>query len=252
MTFRRCGFLLIALFLAALPATAQEMTALDIIRHADALMHGDTQTGTYRMTIVRPEWERTLAFEFWSEGNEKSFIRILEPDKERGVAFLKVGREMWQYVPRINRVIKIPPSMMLQPWMGSDFTNDDLVRESSIVDDYTHTLLGREQIDGEEVYKIELLPKPEAPVAWDRLVEYIRVKDFVPVRAAFFNERGEPVRTIHYSEIQRMGGRLLPARMELIEEKKPGRKTILILSDVRFDVPLDRRIFTQANLRRSR
>ena len=126
----RClvGLLLGGVLLAARPVLAQEESALEIIRKADELTRGDTQSGTYYMTIVRPDWERTMVFEYWSEGTNKSFIRIKEPVKERGVTFLKIGREMWQYVPRINRVIKIPPSMMLQSWMGSDFTNDDLSR----------------------------------------------------------------------------------------------------------------------------
>ena len=248
------GGLLVLLAAApvAAPVAAQDADALEIIRKADALLRGDTQTGTYRMTIVRPDWERTLVFDFWSEGTENSFIRVKEPAKERGVAFLKVGREMWQYVPRINRVIKIPPSMMLQSWMGSDFTNDDLVQESSIVEDYGHTLLGREVLEGDEAYKIEMIPKPEAPVAWDRLVEWIRVADYVPLRAEFYNERGERIRTMLYSDIRRLGGRLLPTRMTLLEEKRPGRQTVLVLEDVRFDVPLSRTVFTQANLRRAR
>ncbi len=227
-------------------------SALEIIRKSDELTRGDTQSGIYRMVIVRPDWERTMVFEYWSEGTEKMFIRIKEPVKERGVTFLKVEREMWQYVPRINRVIKIPPSMMLQSWMGSDFKNDDLVKESSIVDDYSHALLGREEREEGEAYKLELTPKPEAPVAWDRLVEWIRVEDYMPLRAEFFNERGERVRTIIYSDIREMGGRVVPARFELIEEKKPGRKTIMVLEDLIFDKPIDRSVFTQANLRRAR
>ena len=237
---------------AAQPALAQEVSAIDIVRKADELTRGETQEGIYRMTIVRPDWERSMVFEFWSEGTEKSFIRVKEPVKERGVSFLKIEREMWQYVPRINRVIKIPPSMMLQSWMGSDFTNDDLVRESSVVEDYEHKLLGRETMDEGEAYILELTPKPEAPVAWDRLVEWIRVEDYMPLRAEFFNERGEKVRTMIYSDIKEMGGRIVPARFELIEEKKPGRKTIMVLEEAVYDKPIARTVFTQANLRRAR
>ena len=227
-------------------------SAAEIVRKSDELTRGDTQSGTYRMVVVRPDWERTMVFEYWSEGTEKAFIRVKEPVKERGVSFLKIEREMWQYVPRINRVIKIPPSMMLQSWMGSDFTNDDLVKESSVVEDYEHTLLGREALDDGEAYKIELIPKPEAPVAWDRMLYWVRVEDYVPLRAEFFNERGERVRTMIYSDIQEMGGRIIPVRFELVEEKKPGRKTIMVLDDVVFDKPISRSVFTQANLRRTR
>ncbi len=235
---------------AARAQDAGEVSALDIVRKADQLMRGQTQQGTYTMTIVRPDWQRSTTFAFWSEGTEKSFIRIEAPARDRGVAFLKIGREMWNYVPRINRVIKIPPSMMLQSWMGSDFTNDDLVKESSIVDDYTHRLLGREAMDGFDAWKIALKPKPEAAVAWDHMIEWIRVEDYVPLRTEYYNERGEHIRTMVFSDVRRMSGRLLPARMVLIEETKPGRRTILLLEDVVFDRPIEAVVFTRQNLRK--
>jgi len=222
----------------------------DIVRRADELMRGKTQQGVYRMTIIRPDWQRSTEFAFWSEGTEKSFIRIKEPARERGISFLKIGREMWNYIPRINRVIKIPPSMMLQSWMGSDFTNDDLVKESSIVDDYTHTLLGRETMGGEDAYKIEFVPKPDAPVAWDHLIEWIRVSDYIPLRTEYFNERDEHIRTLVFSDIKKMSGRTLPARMKLIEERKPGHSTVLLLEEVTFDRPIDKTVFTKQFLRR--
>ena len=260
MKTRPCAALVLCLFAALLLgpvslAWAQGMdgeSALDIIRKSDELTRGETQSGTYRMLIIRPDWERTMVFEYWSEGTEKTFIRVQEPVKERGVSFLKINREMWQYVPRINRVIKIPPSMMLQSWMGSDFKNDDLVKESSIVEDYEHTLLGQETMEEGEAYKIELIPKPEAAVAWDRMLYWVRVDDYVPLRAESYNERGERVRTILYTDIQEMDGRVIPLRFELIEDKKEGRKTVLILDDVEFDKRISRSIFTQANLRRNR
>ncbi len=238
-----------ALWLGATPAIAQ-LSVKEIVRRADELMRGKTQQGVYRMTIIRPDWQRSTEFAFWSEGTKKSFIRIQEPARDRGVAFLKIGREMWNYIPRINRVIKIPPSMMLQSWMGSDFTNDDLVKESSMVEDYTHTLLGREVLEGKNAYKIKFIPKPDAPVAWDHLVEWIRVSDYVPLRAEYFNERDEHIRTLVFSDIKKMSGRTLPARMELIEVKKTGHSTVLLLEEVTFDRPIDQAVFTKQFLRR--
>ncbi len=257
MTPRRLtqvGILALAVLLCAMqPVAAQTvdtLSAKEIVRRADELLRGKTMQGKYRMTIMRPDWQRSTEFAFWSEGTEKSFIRILSPPKDRGVAFLKIGRQMWQYIPRINRVIKIPPSMMLESWMGSDFTNDDLVKESSIVEDYTHRLLGREKLGGDEAYKIELTPKPDAPVTWARVVEWIRVSDLIPLRAEYFNERGEHIRTLRFADVKEMGGRRLPARMELIEETKPGHKTVLLLEEAVFDRPIPSSIFSQENLRR--
>lgn len=223
--------------------------AQSIVARADALTRGVTQQGTYTMTIVRPEWERSTTFAFWSSGTELSFIRVLEPARDRGVAFLKRDREMWNFIPRVNRVIKIPPSMMLQSWMGSDFTNDDLVKESSVVDDYKHALMGVDTLDSGVSWRISMTPLPETPVAWDRVEEWIRQSDFVPLKAQYFNERNEIVRTILFEDIRQVGDRVVPLRMVLTEETKPGRRTILQLDDVAFDEPIPDRIFSQQHLR---
>lgn len=227
-------------------------TAKSIVEKSDQLMRGKTQSAIYKMTVIRPAWQRTMRFKFWSEGTEKSFIRILEPAKDRGVTFLKIKNEMWNYIPKIDRVIKIPPSMVLQSWMGSDFTNDDLVKESSIVHDYTQTLLAQEKEAGFEAYKIELKPKPEAAVVWDRIVEWIRVGDYVPLKAEYFNQREQLIRTFIFTDIKKMSDRTIPTRFELIEEKKPGRKTVLVLEEVVFDKHIPKSVFTLQNLRRAK
>ncbi len=235
------------------PVLAQsEPTALEILRRSEDLMRGTTQTGSYSLLIQRPDWERTIEFDFWGEGQERAFILVKAPVKERGVAFLKIRREMWQYIPRINRVIKIPPSMMMQSWMGSGFTNDDLVRESSILEDYEHALETTEELEQGTAYRIALRPKQDAPIAWDRLLYWVRVEDFVPLRAEFFNERGERVRTIRYEDIRNLGGRTIPSRLELVEDRWPDRKTVMQLDDLVFDQPINPSIFTQSNLRRTR
>ncbi|MCZ6820238.1 MAG: outer membrane lipoprotein-sorting protein [Calditrichaeota bacterium] len=242
----------LALLACSRAGAAANESARDIVQKADDLMRGMTMSGKYTMTIIRPEWQRSMVFKFWSEGTEKSFILMLMPARDKGVTFLKIGREMWNYIPRINRVIKIPPSMMLQSWMGSDFTNDDLVKESSVVDDYTHEFLGREEEAGFDAYKVALTPKPTAPVVWAKIVEWIRVDDYVPLKAEYYNERGELIRTLVFLDIEEMGGRTIPARFELIEAKKPGRKTVLLLEDAEFDKPLPKSVFTKQNLRRAR
>lgn len=244
-------FTIVLLFMLLNVANAQE-TAKAIIEKSDQLMRGKTQKGIYTMKVIRPDWQRSMRFKFWSEGTEKSFILILAPAKDRGITFLKINREMWNYIPKINRVIKIPPSMMMQSWMGSDFTNDDLVKESSIVHDYNHTLLGKETESGFEAYKIELKPKPEAAVVWDKIIEWVRVKDYVPLKAEYYNERDELVRTLVFWDIKKMNDRTIPTRIELIEEKKPGRKTVLVLEEVEFDKPIRKSVFTKQYLRRAK
>lgn len=252
VSWRLLAILLLCGATNAQAQTTSSETVEEILRKSDSLMRGDTQTGIYSLIIVRPDWQRTIEFEFWSVGTDRAFIRIMEPVKERGVTFLKIKREMWQYVPRINRVIKIPPSMMLQSWMGSGFTNDDLVRESSLIDDYTHKLLGEVETSEGLAYHIELTPKPEAPIAWARLLYWVRKADYVPLRAEFFNERGSRVRTIAHSDIRNEGGRTIPTRLELVEDRWPDRKTIMILNDLMFDQAISPSVFTQSNLRRTR
>jgi len=227
-------------------------TASEIVQQSEALMRGKTQIGTYQMQITSPDWQRALKMDFWIEGQNKSFIRILEPKKERNVSFLKLKNEMWQYIPKVKRTIKIPPSMMLQSWMGSDFTNDDLVRESSTTEDYTHNLLAKSEIDGTSTYQIELIPKPEAPVVWDRIVQWIRVKDYIPLKSEFYNLRGELNRTIIYSQIKKMDDRRIPTRIEIFTTKKPDNKTVLLIESMDFDGPIPSSIFTQRNLKRMR
>ncbi len=249
------NFILTVLLTSALPfapEAAHSQSATEIIRRSDQHLRGKTLQATLTMQIITPDWQRSLKFSFVSQGTEKSFIRIEKPAKDRGVSFLRIGNEMWQYIPKINRVIKIPPSMMLRSWMGSDFTNDDLVKESSIVDDYEHRLLGTETIDGVEVYRIELIPKPEAVVVWGKIISLIRTQDYIPVRQLFFNERGEQVREMRFSEIRRMGGRKIPTRMEVVTRKKPDNKTVLIYEKAIFDKPVKSTIFTQQYLRRAR
>jgi len=143
---------------------SQDLTAKEIVKKADDKGRGQTSQGIMTLTIVRPDWTRSITLKSWSKGTEYSLICISAPAKEKGQVFLKRQNDMWNWVPSIERIIKIPPSMMMQSWMGSDFTNDDLVKESSIVVDYTQTLLGKEKIRDQECYKIELIPLPDAAV----------------------------------------------------------------------------------------
>lgn len=225
-------------------------SAKEIIEKSDQLMRGKTMSGRYEMVVTTEEWERSMTFSFISEGTEKSFIRIEKPAKEKDVTFLKIGTEMWQFVPRINRVIKIPPSMMLRSWMGSDFTNDDLVKESSIVDDYSQKLVGETEIDGNKAYKVELIPKPDAPVVWGKILYYARLGDFVPIRQEFFNERDELVRTLNFSDIKKFDDRTIPAKMWVSIADKPNNKTTLLLLDAEFDKSIPGSTFTQQSLKR--
>ena len=235
-------------------AAAEELiNGRAIIRKMDLLMRGDTIIGTYEMTITDPNWERTLRLTAWENRKEKkTFIRILSPPKEEGIGTLKIGFEMWNYLPKVERIIKVPPSMMMQSWMGSDFTNDDLVKESSIVEDYLHRLVGEVKLNGYEAYHVEAVPKPDAPVVWDKIHYWVRKGDYIPLRQEFYSEKGELIRVMTFSDIKKMGGRVIPTFWRMVPVKKEGKQTTLRIVDAEFNRPIDAEIFTLRNLRRVR
>ena len=227
--------------------------ATEIVRKADAKMKGEkTSYSEMTMKIVRPTWDRTISFKNWTKGTEYSLALITAPAKEKGQTFLKYKKEMWSWNPGINRLIKLPPSMLSQGWMGSDFTNDDLLNESSIVVDYDHTLLSMETVSERECYKIELIPKEDAPVVWGRIVMWISTKEYLQLKTEYYDEDDFLVKTEIGSDIKSMGGRLIPSRFELIPADEEGHKTIVTMVVVEFNKPIDDSFFTQQNMKRVR
>jgi outer membrane lipoprotein-sorting protein len=243
--------LAVALSLAlGTPAAAEEPSARDILDRVETLLWGKTVQGEYEMIITTPRWQRTLSLRTWMERPKRSFIRVLAPAKEKGIGSLRIGAEMWNYLPNVERTIKIPPSMMLQPWMGSDLTNDDLVKSSSLIDDYTHRILREEAIEGVPAYVLELLPKPDAAVVWGKIVYSVRKTDLVPLREAFYDERGTLVRVMSFSDVKPVGGRAIPTRWEIRPSDKPGNSTTFMIKSAVYDRPIDPEIFTQRNLQK--
>ncbi|MCA9398201.1 MAG: outer membrane lipoprotein-sorting protein, partial [Candidatus Omnitrophica bacterium] len=192
---------------------------------------------------------RELNLDVWTHGRTKTFIRILSPAKEAGIGTLRVDTNMWNYLPDVEKTIKIPPSMMFQPWMGSDFTNDDLVKESSIVEDYTHRVLGTVEMKGEEIYKIELIPKPEAAVTWGKLLFYIRAEDLLPVREKFYDEDGTLIKVLNYSKIEQMSDRKIPTHWEMESKIDDGHRTIIEVLRAEYNQPHSDGIYTMGNLK---
>ncbi|MGQ8338168.1 outer membrane lipoprotein-sorting protein [Sunxiuqinia sp. A32] len=224
----------------------------DIVRQADEKFRGTSSTGKLTMTIQRPGWSRTISMKNWTLGNEYSLIYITAPAKEKGQVFLKRESEMWNWVPSIERMIKIPPSMMMQSWMGSDFTNDDLVKESSLVKDYDHKLLGKELIEGYECYKIELIPLEDAAVVWGKIYMWVSEKELLWLKAEFYDEDEDLVNTEILSDIKQMDDRIMPTHLEMIPSDKPGQKTIMIFEEIDFDVNLKESFFSIQNMKRIR
>lgn len=238
---------------AGRPAAAAEWASLDatdIVRRSDDLQRREESYARFDMVIVRPDWTRTLAMEGWTQGARNSFMRVLAPKKERGVTFLKKDREAWQYIPSIDRVIKIPPSMMLQSWMGSDFTNDDVVRADSLVVDYEHEIVDAMEREGIGYWIIEGIPKPNAPVVWGKVVFTIRRNNLVADRVEFFDEDGQLMKYYQTHDIETIEGLDVATQFTMYDLTRPGHHTTLTYQELTFDVDLDPRMFSVAHLRR--
>ena len=242
------AMLLLLIGLAVSQAFAQD--AKEIVQKADQKVRGESSKATMTMKIERPTWSRTVDMKAWSKGTEYSMILVTDPPRDKGTAFLKRKTEIWNWVPSISRVVKLPPSMMMQSWMGSDFKNDDLVKESSMVTDYTHSLVGDSTIAGYKCYEIKMIPKPDAAVVWGKVLIWITQKEYMELRIEFFDEDGNLVNTMNASDIKNLGGRQLPARMEMIPADKPGNKTILMYHELTFNQPIPLSFFSTQNMKR--
>jgi len=228
---------------------SQTLTATDIIRKADEKNRGLSSQGEMQMTVIRPDWKRSVSMKVWSKGKDYSLILITGPAKDKGNVFLRRKTEMWNWVPTIDRLIKIPPSMMLQSWMGSDFTNDDLTKQSSIVTDYKQTLLAKETLREQECYKIELIPNPDASVVWGKLITWITVSGFNTWKTEFYDEDMKLVSVQTLSDIRHMGDRDIPTRIEIEPVNKKGNKTVLEILKMSFNQPLSDDYFSQQNMK---
>lgn len=226
-----------------------QITARDVVKKATDNMRGETSHAELTIRTVRPSWSREMKVKTWSKGEKYAMILVESPAKEKGVCFLKRGKEVWNWVPTLERSIKLPPSMMSQSWMGTDFTNDDLVKESSMVDDYEHTFEGDTIIADKECYIIKMIPKPEAAIVWGKLIVCIDKKDFIELYTEFYDEDGEILNTMSAYDIRVMDGRLIPTRIEMIPADKPGQKTVLIYSSITYDKPLPDTFFTLQQLK---
>jgi outer membrane lipoprotein-sorting protein len=247
------------LFLLSLPlffsysTNAQELTAREVVAKADEKYKGELSSeGVMTMTIVRPSWTREMTMKSWSEGDDLALILVTAPARDKGTAFLKREKEIWNWQPTIDRVIKLPPSMMMQSWMGSDFTNDDLVKQSSIVDDYEHSFVGEDTIEGRECWQIEMIPNEDAAVVWGKVMSWIDKQDYMQLKAEFYDEDDYLVNTMYGKDIKEMGGKILPALLEVIPADEDGHKTIVEYKELKFNVSYNKNFFSVQNMKRIR
>jgi outer membrane lipoprotein-sorting protein len=222
--------------------------AREVVRKIDELYRADTSYSEVELEIVTPHWQRTLRANIWTEGKTKTFIRILSPPKERGVATLRLENEMWNYLPRANKVIKIPPSMMMSSWMGSDFTNDDLVKEFTLLDDYHFEFVHPRDAQPGLMY-IGLVPKEGVPVVWGRIIIAVEEESYLPLWDRYYDEKNRLMRVIDFRDVRSFGGRRIPSVMEIVPQEKEGQKTVLRYLRAEFNIRLPAGVFSLRNLR---
>ncbi|RLD86367.1 MAG: outer membrane lipoprotein-sorting protein [Bacteroidetes bacterium] len=247
-------FLILFFALISVGVFAQyDITAEEIIKRADEKMRGKTNTSTMEMQIIRPTWKRSVTMKSWGRGMDYSMTYITAPAKEKGQVFMKRKTEMWNWMPSISRMIKIPASMMSQGWMGSDYSNDDILKESSIVHDYNHKIVGEEKMEGFDTYKIEMIPKEEAAVIWGKIYKWISKDDeYIQVRSEYYDEDDELIKSDFAYDFKTMDGRLIPTRIEIIPADEEGKKTVLYIKNIKFDVDLPESFFSQQKMKKIR
>ena len=233
------------------PPSVRADEAAEIIQKNFDYMREKASVATVEMKVVRPDWQRTTALKVWTRGEKESLFSVLSPAKDKGNGTLKKGREMWMFNPKISRTIKLPPSMMSQAWMGSDFSNNDLAKSDSIIVDYDHSLDGTETHRGMTVYRIVSMPKPGAPVVWGKQTMKIR-EDAIPLEEIFYDEDLVPVKILTFSDIGMLGGKLYPRIMTMTRADAPDEYTVVTYRELEFLQMLPDRLFTLSALKNPR
>jgi len=249
MIFRPSLLLIIVFSLFFMPFSAAAIEVGELIRHIDELWRGETSHAVMIMTVKTRRYERSMTMEAWSRGKEYSLVVIREPVKDRGISTLKVVENIWNYLPKINRVTRVPSSMMSGSWMGSHFTNDDLVKESTYEDDYDSSITFEGNRGGRLIYELTSLPKPNAAVVWGKVVMEIEQKTLAPFLAKYYDEEGVLIRTMRFDDFQKIDDRIVPMRMVLQPEDKPDESTVVVYQEITFSVPLDDGFFSINSLK---
>lgn len=239
-------------FLTLLTFQANAQDAYQIIKRADEHLRGSSQKAEMSIEVQRPKWSRTMDIKAWSLGSDYSFILVDAPARDKGTVFLKREKEIWNWQPKIEKIIKLPPSMMMQSWMGSDFTNDDLVKESSILLDYTHEIIGDTLILDRDCFTIQLTPKPEAAVVWGKIKTFIDKSDFLQLGSEFYDEDGYLINMMEASEIKSFGNKVLPSKMVMTPVEEEGQTTILRYKSIEYNIDIDEAFFSKQNMKRLR
>jgi len=235
-----------------LPKIENNLSAPEIIKRTNDIMQGNSSRLDMTLSIVRPKYTRSISLKCWALEKKYFMAYVISPIKEKGQVVMKYNNEIWQYTPSINRTIKLPISMMSQGFMGSDYSNDDLVHESSIVKDYNPTLTDSEKIDNRDCYKINMKPKPESNIVWGKVILWVDKKYFIILKAEYYDEENYLVRTMYGKEIKYFSDRFLTSVMETIPSEEPNNKTVVTIKKAQFNIGIKKEIFSLQNMKRIR
>jgi outer membrane lipoprotein-sorting protein len=241
---------ILLLFYSFQIASAQD--AKSIVKKANDLLRANSSYTEMTMKVIKEDWSREYSMKVWALEPDYALVLITAPASDAGTVTLKRKNQVWNWIPNIRREIKIPPSMMMQSWMGSNFTNDDLVRQSSIVQDYNHTLIGSEKYGGYDCYNIRMDPKPDAGVVWDKILSWITKDGYMELKADYYDEEGKLVRSMIGSEIKKMDGRIIPVHWEMLPKDKPKEKTVMEYNKIDFNIDINESFFSKQNMKRVR
>ena len=240
--------LILGIIISISNSHADILSAEKILDNVDDLYRSNASHGILTLSVTTVNWQRTLTLEQWSKGEDKSLIKILKPKKEKGLATLRVDKNMWNYLPKVKRVVKIPSSMMSSSWMGSHFTNDDLVKQSRMAEDYTFSITFEGMNDGKEIIEITCLPNKEAAVVWGKVEVVVYADDYLPLRMTYYDEDLLLSRTLEFTNIEMMDGKIIPTMMSMIPTNEPGESTTVKWEEIQFDVTIDDEFFSLRKL----
>ena len=229
-------------------AIASSLDPKEILDSVDDLYRSNASHGILSLSVTTVNWQRTLTLEQWSKGEDKSLLKILKPKKEKGLATLRVGKNVWNYMPKVKRVVKIPSSMMSSSWMGSHFTNNDLVKQSRMVEDYTFSITFEGTREGKEIIEITCIPSKDAAVVWGKVEVVVYHDDYIPIRMIYYDEDLLLSRTLEFTNIELMNGKMIPTQMSMIPADEPDESTIVKWEEIQFDITIDDEFFSLRKL----
>ena len=240
--------LILGIIISISNSHADILTAEKILDNVDDLYRSNASHGILTLSVTTVNWQRTLTLEQWSKGEDKSLIKVLKPKKEKGLATLRVDKNVWNFLPKVKRVVKIPSSMMSSSWMGSHFTNDDLVKQSRMAEDYTFSITFEGMKDDKEIIEVTCLPNKEAAVVWGKVEVVVYADDYLPLRMIYYDEDLLLSRTLEFTNIEMMDGKMIPTMMNMIPTDEPGESTTVKWEEVQFDVTIDDEFFSLRKL----